>query len=262
MKPKPRKWTRKELLLALNLYYKLPFGQLHATHPLIRRAASKMKRTPASLSMKLCNLASLDPNLLARGIEGLPNASRLDQEVWHDYHARWDTLTAEAEELAQEVLGEPTTELGRPKPRRAPKTAPKRTESEGQRKSRVGQDYFRAVVLAAYGEKCCVSGTRVPELLRASHIIPWKDDVENRLNPSNGLCLSAHHDAAFDRGLITFDSKMRLVLSDYLEGFLPDDVVEREFVARKGLPLRPPDRFEPNKRFLAWHRRNKFLDAG
>lgn len=44
-------------------------------------------------------------------------------------------------------------------------------------------------------------------LLRASHIIPWKDcpDDAERLNVHNGLLLSALWDAAFDKGLVTFD---------------------------------------------------------
>ena len=65
-----RRWTRKELLIVLNLYEKLRFGQFHSRQPVIIEVAEKMQRTPGSLAMKLSNLASLDPKLKARGIVG------------------------------------------------------------------------------------------------------------------------------------------------------------------------------------------------
>ena len=67
----PRRWTREELLVVLNLYEKLRFGQFHSRQPVVIEVAEKMQRTPGSLAMKLSNLASLDPKLQARGIVGL-----------------------------------------------------------------------------------------------------------------------------------------------------------------------------------------------
>ncbi len=61
---------------------------------------------------------------------------------------------------------------------------------------RVNQARFRRAILASYNATCCMSGLRVPKLLVASHIVPWSIDTQNRLNPSNGLCLSALHDHA------------------------------------------------------------------
>ena len=66
-------------------------------------------------------------------------------------------------------------------------------------KVRIGQDYYRKMVISIYGGKCCVTGIDVPKLLRASHIIPWSEDRENRMNPENGLCLSGTYDLAFDQ---------------------------------------------------------------
>ena len=63
------KWTREHLLIALNLYCKLPFGKLHKGNPIIVETALKMGRTPSSLAIKLCNLAHLDPVQRARGIK-------------------------------------------------------------------------------------------------------------------------------------------------------------------------------------------------
>src|SRR5436190_11793885 len=70
-------WTREQRLIALNLYCKLPFGKLHKGNPLIIDVARKMGRSSSSLAMKLCNFASLDPVLQARGIKGLPGPPSL-----------------------------------------------------------------------------------------------------------------------------------------------------------------------------------------
>jgi putative restriction endonuclease len=72
-------WTRDELLIALNLYHKLTFGQMHSRQPAIRALAEKMGRAASSLAMKLCNFASLDPVLKLRGIKGLSGASKQDR---------------------------------------------------------------------------------------------------------------------------------------------------------------------------------------
>lgn len=76
---------------------------------------------------------------------------------------------------------------------------------ESKTKQRKGQDYFRRMILANYGGRCALTGIDVPQLLLASHIIPWSDKShkKERLNPCNGICLSALYDKAFDKGLIT-----------------------------------------------------------
>lgn len=82
-----------------------------------------------------------------------------------------------------------------------------------QCKTRISQKCFRNIILGNYHSRCSLTGIAVPDLLIASHIVPWSEDVKNRLNPSNGLCLNALHDKAFDRGLISFDDDCRLLLS-------------------------------------------------
>ncbi len=64
-------WTRDELLIALNLYYKFPYGQFHTNNPVIIEVAEKLQRTPSALVMKLCNFGSLDPRHQLRGVQGL-----------------------------------------------------------------------------------------------------------------------------------------------------------------------------------------------
>src|SRR5258708_1761283 len=98
------KWTREHFLIALNLYCKLPFGQLHRGNPIIREVAAKMGRTPSSLSMKLCNFAALDPVQQARGVRGLPGATKQDRAMWDEFHQRLGTLAPESEEMLHDLF--------------------------------------------------------------------------------------------------------------------------------------------------------------
>jgi len=51
-------WSRDELILALNLYLKLPFGKLHSRTPEIIYLAAIIDRTAGSVAMRLNNFAS------------------------------------------------------------------------------------------------------------------------------------------------------------------------------------------------------------
>src|SRR5438309_442598 len=152
---KGKRWTREELLVALNVYHKLSFGQLHARNPVIIDVARKLERPPGSLAMKLCNLASLDPTLRMRGIRGLTGASELDRAMWDEFQAHTNTLAPQSEEVFRRLFtrGEATevevvkTEGVRVR-RRMPSEPPKGpTEQIAQTKVRRGQQYFRQMIL-------------------------------------------------------------------------------------------------------------------
>ena len=121
-------------------------------------------------------------------------------------------------------------------------------------KTRVNQDFFRDMILAEYSEQCCVTGLNVPGVLRASHIVGWAEDEANRLNPANGICLSATYDAAFDRHLISFDDDCRMVLSPVLKDFYGNRAFQAQFVAYEGQRIAMPKRFCPDREFLEKHR--------
>jgi putative restriction endonuclease len=65
-----RDWTREELIVAFNLYCKIPFGRIHIRNPLIIELAKSIGRTPSAVSWKLANFARLDPALKKRNIAG------------------------------------------------------------------------------------------------------------------------------------------------------------------------------------------------
>ena len=99
-----------------------------------------------------------------------------------------------------------------------------RETSQDDKSDRVGEDrihkpqlasaeFFRNAVLSAYNERCCITGLSLPTLLVASHIVPWRHDSVNRVNPRNGLLLSVLHDKAFDSGFITLRDDMTVQVS-------------------------------------------------
>jgi putative restriction endonuclease len=261
-----RRWTRDELLVALNLYHKLTFGQLHARQPAIVALAGKLERGSSSVAMKLCNFASLDPALKLRGIKGLEGASALDRTVWSEFHADLNEAVPASEDALRKlfVVDESGELEVLPKEgvrvRKRPPTGP--TETTANVKQRRGQDYFRDAVLNNFGGRCGVTQLAVRELLIASHILPWGTHVAERLNVRNGLSLSRLHDAAFDQGLITFDDNLRLVLSPRLKAQLPQRAVAENFGAYAGQSLHlPDDAALPELVFLAEHRAKKFRKA-
>lgn len=127
-------------------------------------------------------------------------------------------------------------------------------ERFAQTKVRVTQSRFRKWVLSIYGGKCCVTGLAISDILRASHIVGWADDSENRMNPSNGLCLSATYDVAFDRHLISFDDDYRMILSKSIRDFCTDKVHSEYFAKFEGMRIAMPSKFMPDKELLAKHR--------
>lgn len=119
--------------------------------------------------------------------------------------------------------------------------------------TRLDQSVFRKMVLTNYNGKCCLTGLSIPEVLHASHISAWAEDEKNRLNPKNGLCLSATYDAAFDRHLISFDKDYRLVVSKRIKEFYLNDAAKEYFINREGEKMQLPSKFLPSQKLLHKH---------
>jgi len=258
-------WTREHQLIALNLYRKIPFGHYDKGKPIVTQMAGLMGRSSGSLAMKLVNFASLDPLHQARGVRGLSGASKDDRKMWIEFQANLPTLGPESEQLVHDLFtSDDSLEIDFLESKTAEPTASRMfgggsTEVQATVKVRRGQQFFRQSILNAYGVRCCVSGINVPRLLVASHIRPWKDFPEDRLDPRNGLCLSSLHDAAFDSGLMTFDEGFVMILSPKLKKFLPQDSLEMNFLGFEGKPIRMPNKLAaPAGEFLNHHRENIF----
>lgn len=254
MKPGQRLWTRDELILAINLYCKLPYGRLHNRNPEIIRLAQLIQRTTNSVALKLNNFASLDPSLQARGIKGAANTSKLDQEIWNEFFNHWDTLPYESERLLAGFSHTTVEALNQIPEEELPKEG---TTREQTVKVRVNQAFFRRAVLAAYNDTCCITGIQQPQLLIAGHIRPWGLDEKNRLNPRNGLALNALHDKAFESGYLTITPDYRIKISPHL--LRQKDPATFDFFGRyHDQPMRLPSRFLPDGAFLSYHNEERF----
>lgn len=250
-----KNWSREQLKLVFYLYCQTPFGQLHSTNPKIVELANLIGRTHSAVAMKCVNFASLDPAIRDSGRRGLSNASKLDREVWDEFHADWERLAEESASLyhyLQHERGPSNTDLGDPMAEFDLDDYTGETR-ETLVTQRIRQGFFRRAVLSSYRGRCCVSGISDARLLIASHIVPWREDKSNRLNPSNGLCLSAIHDKAFDAHLFTLSDDWRVVLSGTMKQ-TKDTFLQDIFWRAEGKQIELPERFFPDLNFVTSHR--------
>ena len=246
-------WTRDQQLIALRLYMRTTFGKLHGRNREIIELAERIGRTPNALAMKACNFASLDPAFRATNRRGLSGASDADRAIWNEFSGNSEGLAAEAEEafarLDPAAAARDEAEIRLP----TGETDVLRTV-----RARRVQSFFRAAVLTSYEGRCAISGLALPELLVGSHIIPWADSVERRADPRNGVCLNALFDRAFDRGFITIDDNLCVVVSRRLREAADSAELACSLKEAEGRKLRIPRRFPPAADALEHHRRLVF----
>ena len=244
---KSKHWSRDELILAINLYCKIPFGTIHIRNPHIIELASLLGRTPGSISYKLANFASIDPTLDRKGAA---NTSKLDREVWAEFFENWEEMAFESETQMGKLKKEPSNDTDG----NDLSIASQGKEAMRLVKTRVNQNFFRQMVLTSYDNRCCITGLAVPELLVASHIVPWSEDKTNRLNPSNGICLNSLHDKAFDRHLITLSDNYEIIVSTKLKKMKHESQGFSFLINMEGKRIELPKRFLPDLTFVRQHR--------
>lgn len=238
-----KKWSEEETILAYYYYCQIPFGKIHKTNPKIIEIANMLGRTPSSVVLKMGNIGHFDPELKKRNVTGLKNASKLDEFVVQQFYSDWESLAYKAQQIESSMTASINTDIEI--------SLPNGEDTIVESKRRLNQSFFRKAVLSSYKNTCCITGITVPTLLIASHIKPWavSNPQTERTNPSNGLCLNALHDKAFDKGLITVlpDYTVRvsskLKKTDNVEWLLQCD--------RNRIIL--PEKFYPSKEFLEYH---------
>ena len=128
------------------------------------------------------------------------------------------------------------------------------TEKEQLVKARVGQGAFRDALMVHWHRRCSVTGCTIEQVLRASHIKPWRvSSNAERLDPFNGLLLTANIDILFDRGLISFND----------DGTLTHARAIRERTLRE-LGCDPTVRLKLDRRhapYLEYHRSEIFAES-
>ena len=244
-------WTKDELILAFNLYLKLDFGKMHSRNPDIIHLANIMGRSANSIALRLVNFASVDPYHKDRGVKGMQGGLKQVQPIWDEFANNKEELIFESERILaakenmtlenkfEELLFDLKDFIGEVKIREV--------------MTRVNQNYFRQIVLANYSNKCAITSIDVPELLFASHIIPWSKNEQERLNPENGLCLSALYDKAFDKGLIGINEQYELIISKDLKKKIKQGFYSKHFGLLENEKIQVPQRYLPNKVFLQYH---------
>ena len=224
---------------------------MHQGNPEVKELAALINRMPGSVALRLGNFASLDPKLKERGIKGLANASDLDKEVWQEYMQDWDQQFIKGEELLAKKKKTTIEKLNDIDLDNLPNTEGK--EKERVVRVRINQSLFRKIVLSNFNNQCCITGIEIPELIVASHILPWSKDKGNRLNPKNGLALNTLHDKAFDCGLITVTEDLRVKISSRFYKHEHIESIKENFINYDGKQLISPKKFYPDLDFLKIH---------
>lgn len=246
-------WTRDEMILVLNLYLKLPFGKMDSRNPDVIRLAGIIGRTPNAVALRLVNYASYDPILQQRGISGMGHGGKKCGEYWNEFINDRERLLYESERILAQCEGTTIEKKYEQEIRDIPQGIVGETKVR-EVKTRVNQSVFRQIVLANYDGKCALTGIDLNELLVASHIIPWADNVQERLNPENGICLSSLYDKAFDKGLISFTNDQRVIFSVRLKANVGKDYYAKYFEPVENATLVTPRKYHINPQFLEWHR--------
>ena len=215
MKQPRNLWTKEELILAFNLYLKTPFGKMHSTNKDIIHLANLIGRTPNSIALRLVNFASVDPILRARGIKGMDGGTKIVQPIWDEFFNNQEELVF----LSEQILAQ--------------------KENTSIEKN--------------YNTKCAITGIDIPKLLLASHIVPWSKNEKERLNPENGICLSALYDKAFDKGLIGINLNHEIILSKDLKTKKGTSFYSQHFEPIENKKITEAISYFPKKEFLQYH---------
>lgn len=246
-------WTREQMILVLNLYMKLPFGKMDSRTPEVKHLAEVIGRTAGAVAYRLTNYASCDPILKERGVKGMVNGRKQCQPYWDEFFNDRERLMFESEQILAHKEGTTIEQ----KYEEVMKDIPKWIVGESKKrevKTRVNQNVFRQIVLANYNCKCALTGIDLSELLVASHIVPWAENKQERLNPENGICLSSLYDKAFDKGLISFTDDLHVLFSVRLSKNVGKEYYVKYFAPIENAILVTPRKYHVNPEFLEWHR--------
>lgn len=248
-------WSKEELTLCFFLYCQIPFSRTNRSNPEVVKLAHLIGRTIGSVVRKLGNFGAFDEKLAKQGIVGLVHYSKADKEIWEQYFNHWDELVKESQSLLVKYKAKTYYEKEIEIPIIS---SPPKTEKQATVKIRIGQSFFRKTVLSSYERKCCICQNDLSQLLIASHIIPWSESKEKRIDPQNGLSLCILHDKAFDKGLLSFKDDYRITISSLVKKS-KSEFVQQVITDFENASLVLPSRFLPSLENLLWHHRNIFI---
>ncbi|MEN2398143.1 HNH endonuclease [Flavobacterium sp. MC2016-06] len=250
-KPKLKLWTRDEFIVAFNLYLTIEYKKINDQNTDVIKLANLINRSPGSISIRLANFASVDPYHQQRGAGGLKNGGAKIQSIWNEFSNNKEELIFQSEKILAEkenisIENKYESILFDLKDLKGEMIV-------REIKTRVNQYVFRKMVLANYSSKCAITGIDIPELLFASHIIPWSKNENERMNAENGICLSALYDKAFDKGLISINTNHEVIFSSSLKNKKDTEFYKIHFAPIENQKINSAQKYLPRKDFLEYH---------
>lgn len=223
------KWTRDELILALDLYVELGNRNIDSGNPKIIELSNVLNRLPGAeatrindkfrnpkgVAMKLGNFRRFDPTSTGKGLE---RGGKLEEVIWNEFYGQNDRLRKAAQAIKAAAAPRPYTlqaddaadNIAADDPGDYLNNGKDERESVSRQiKARRGQAKFRNSLFERYGEVCMVTGCTIKHLLEAAHINPYHGENDN--NPKNGLILRSDIHTLFDLNLLKIEPQVLII---------------------------------------------------
>lgn len=243
----PRKsvWSREDIIVAYALYCIIPLNKINPKNEIIQQVAENRNKSAASMTMRMRNFQYIDPNITGERKKGLSHTAKADKEIFKEFQNDWGELSYAAETITGFNLFDTVSEKG----------ASKLSSLNDRNKVNRQRAFFRSSVLAAYDNKCCITGVNILTFLRASHIKPFEvcRTASEKTDPHNGLLLNTFHDVAFDKGLITVAKDYTIRVSEAVKKHSENDFIKQQLVELEGTSIAKSKTFLPAPEFLEYH---------
>lgn len=234
-------WTEDEFILALELYFRIPFGSISKSNPDIIKLAKLIGRTPSSVGMRLSNYAHLDPNLSANGLSGGGKNCAL---YWNKYEHNLSQLKKDAAVSRIRIIEQIESNA----------LPIQRIKDVDRLVDDMYNFRFQDIILSNYNQRCAVTGMAIPSLITACHIIPSAIDEETNLKADNGICLTVLHAKSYVEGLIGIDADYILHISPQLKKYAFENGYSSNFKRYDNQRLNFNNVVaKPNPEYLEWH---------
>jgi len=247
------KWTRDDLMLTMNLYTKLRYGQFHKNTKEIVELSQLINKTPGAVAFKLVHLSRSDPKHKYR-VKGLANSGRNAIEMYNEFTENWDKMLFDSEILLAKYKNKTIEEEYAEQEIDIKELLKNKKGADVDRivKTRINQSLFRKIIINNYSSSCTICNLNLDKLLVASHILKWSENQKERLNPENGLCLCSIHDKAFELGYIGITPDYLINISEEL-AVISEETYYSIFKRHQNQKISLPDKFHPNPDFLERH---------
>lgn len=247
-------------MIVMNLYTKISYGQFHNKNPEVIEVAKLLNRTPGAVAYKLVHLSSQDPYHQNRGIKGLANPGQNAIDIYNEFENNWEEMLYESEVILAKLKNK-SIEQEYSEWEDADLTVLSMKEGKDKKrmvKTRVNQSVFRKIIVNNYSSSCAICSLNIDRLLVASHILKWSENKNERLNPSNGICLCNIHDRAFELGYLGITPEYKIKISNNLSN-VPENTFVALFGRHENGILSLPEKFYPSPKFLDEHFNKVFL---